>query len=346
MFDPRTFEVMHSARPSEEDRPRRNRSSSWTARRILNGFSRSEPRYSLQYQTDENSYLLRLRIIGAYSLAKKDIFGASDPYVRVELQKVDGDVTIETFLTKTKKKTLNPVWNQEFVFRVRPQEHKLLIQVFDENRLTRDDFLGMVEVPLSSVPSETAANTRPNVIKYSLRPRRSVARSRVRGYIEVYHALVGRVGEPGTEEPAPHEDWEIVEPTTQTGTVQPTIGGDPLPPGWEERQDANGRTYYVNHIERSTQWERPNFTMPEAPPTTSTTSSDPRSGRVNHCQPINVPTAGAIALPIDGIRRLEIIGGDPLLSGGQRPHPLRQPHRAIHAVGAAELYVSQSLSAY
>lgn len=30
-----------------------------------------------------------------------------------------------------------------------------------------------------------------------------------------------------------------------------------LPQGWEERQDANGRTYYVNHIARTTQWERP-----------------------------------------------------------------------------------------
>ncbi|KAF9799764.1 hypothetical protein SFRURICE_005057 [Spodoptera frugiperda] len=29
-------------------------------------------------KTDENSFLLRLRIVGAYSLAKKDIFGASD----------------------------------------------------------------------------------------------------------------------------------------------------------------------------------------------------------------------------------------------------------------------------
>lgn len=31
----------------------------------------------------------------------------------------------------------------------------------------------------------------------------------------------------------------------------------PLPPGWEERQDANGRTYYVNHVARFTQWEHP-----------------------------------------------------------------------------------------
>lgn len=30
-----------------------------------------------------------------------------------------------------------------------------------------------------------------------------------------------------------------------------------LPNGWEERQDANGRTYFVDHIRRTTQWERP-----------------------------------------------------------------------------------------
>ncbi|XP_053614991.1 E3 ubiquitin-protein ligase NEDD4 isoform X5 [Plodia interpunctella] len=288
MIDPRApgFAVMHSVRPLEVD-SHRSRSASLS----VNHYQRSqrpEPRYSLQYQTDENSFLLRLKIIGAHSLAKKDIFGASDPYVRVELQKVEGDVTIETFLTKTKKKTLNPVWNQEFVFRVKPQEHKLLIQVFDENRLTRDDFLGMVEVPLSAVASESAAQARPPAAKYPLRPRRSVARSRVRGYIEVYAALVGRVGEPGAEDAASptQDDWELVEPSPQQGqTVQPVsegaertipsftgddwemvdashfaIGGDPLPPGWEERQDANGRTYYVNHIERSTQWERPTFT--------------------------------------------------------------------------------------
>ncbi|XP_053614987.1 E3 ubiquitin-protein ligase Nedd-4 isoform X2 [Plodia interpunctella] len=286
MIDPRApgFAVMHSVRPLEVD-SHRSRSASLS----VNHYQRSqrpEPRYSLQYQTDENSFLLRLKIIGAHSLAKKDIFGASDPYVRVELQKVEGDVTIETFLTKTKKKTLNPVWNQEFVFRVKPQEHKLLIQVFDENRLTRDDFLGMVEVPLSAVASESAAQARPPAAKYPLRPRS--ARSRVRGYIEVYAALVGRVGEPGAEDAASptQDDWELVEPSPQQGqTVQPVsegaertipsftgddwemvdashfaIGGDPLPPGWEERQDANGRTYYVNHIERSTQWERPTFT--------------------------------------------------------------------------------------
>jgi hypothetical protein len=30
-----------------------------------------------------------------------------------------------------------------------------------------------------------------------------------------------------------------------------------LPPGWEERMDANGRTFYVNHLTRTTQWRHP-----------------------------------------------------------------------------------------
>uniref|UniRef100_F1KRU4 HECT-type E3 ubiquitin transferase n=1 Tax=Ascaris suum TaxID=6253 RepID=F1KRU4_ASCSU len=43
-----------------------------------------------------------------------------------------------------------------------------------------------------------------------------------------------------------------------TSTVsQPS---SPLPPGWEERQDANGRTFYLNHNARTTQWERPTST--------------------------------------------------------------------------------------
>lgn len=28
------------------------------------------------------------------------------------------------------------------MFRVKPADHKLVLEVFDENRLTRDDFLG------------------------------------------------------------------------------------------------------------------------------------------------------------------------------------------------------------
>ena len=41
-----------------------------------------------------------------------------------------------------------------------------------------------------------------------------------------------------------------------------------LPEGWEERRAQNGRVYYVNHVTRSTQWERPSV-----PATSQDTSS-------------------------------------------------------------------------
>ncbi|XP_022174854.1 E3 ubiquitin-protein ligase NEDD4 isoform X2 [Myzus persicae] len=214
--------------------------------------------------------LLRLRVVAGHSLAKKDIFGASDPYVKIELNTIVGNVAIDSVLTKTKKKTLNPVWNEEFVFRVRPHEHKLVLQVFDENRLTRDDFLGMVEVPLNNVPKEIIGR---NIfsLQYLLKPRS--ARSRVKGYLELYLAYVPE-HEPGTSGRLSADgEWQMIEnaevlnishtPSSYTPNVIEPQGV--LPSGWEERQDANGRTYYVNHLARSTQWERPTITdLPDA----------------------------------------------------------------------------------
>lgn len=36
-----------------------------------------------------------------------------------------------------------------------------------------------------------------------------------------------------------------------------TLTTQGLPPGWEERKDGKGRTYYVNHNNRTTTWTRP-----------------------------------------------------------------------------------------
>lgn len=40
----------------------------------------------------------------AHSLTKKDIFGNSDPYVKVDVNTIVGDVNIDSMVTKTKKK--------------------------------------------------------------------------------------------------------------------------------------------------------------------------------------------------------------------------------------------------
>ncbi|XP_072379410.1 E3 ubiquitin-protein ligase Nedd-4 isoform X3 [Diabrotica undecimpunctata] len=255
----------------------RPRSNTWSnnAANSSRSTSASVPNYDLGARgprrslwiSEEPTSKLRLRVICAKNLMKKDIFGASDPYVRIDLNSVNGDETIDSVLTKTKKRTLSPEWNEEFIFRVKPGEHKLVLQVFDENRLTRDDFLGMVELPLLNLPKEQPERNIPPV-KYLLQPRSDFsARSRVRGHLELYHAFLFDSNLPpiaAPEEPSDERDWEIVhegreEEAAQPLYITPTTESQPstLPSGWEERQDANGRTYYVNHIARTTQWERP-----------------------------------------------------------------------------------------
>lgn len=251
--------------------------------------------YGLNNTMPELTSLLRLRVIAGHNLCKKDIFGASDPYVRIDLVANNGEQVIDSVLTRTKKRTLNPKWDEEFIFRVKPSEHKLVMEVFDENRLTRDDFLGMVELPLVGLPKELPDTSIPRKY-YILRPRS--ARSKVKGHLQLYHAYIPDPNEvtestatndsslvvatePQTQDPEP--GWEMVDSTDgsnsagQAQVEQParpiyvqgsssapevanaTAQSVPLPSGWEERQDANGRTYYVNHIARTTQWERPSI---------------------------------------------------------------------------------------
>lgn len=252
--------------------------------------------YNPQDGSTERTKLLRLKIMGGHSLAKKDIFGASDPYTRIDLVSIEGNDIEDSVLTKTKKRTLNPKWDEEFIFRVIPGKHKLVFEVFDENRLTRDDFLGMVELPLATnIPQEREGRNIPHKY-YILRPRS--AKSKVKGHLQLYHAFIpdesGGDPEDDLEASGDHanalenghqrvatrateEDWEIVGNSEAAATsLQGAVGipeeapaaitasgaapgssGGTLPPGWEERQDNNGRTYYVNHVARTTQWQHP-----------------------------------------------------------------------------------------
>ena len=45
--------------------------------------------------------------------------------------------------------SLNPRWDEKFVFTVQYPESTILIQVFDDDNLSKDDLLGQIEVPIS-----------------------------------------------------------------------------------------------------------------------------------------------------------------------------------------------------
>uniref|UniRef100_A0A8V5GUJ4 E3 ubiquitin-protein ligase NEDD4-like n=2 Tax=Melopsittacus undulatus TaxID=13146 RepID=A0A8V5GUJ4_MELUD len=206
-------------------------------------------------EDEEESRILRVKVVAGIDLAKKDIFGASDPYVKLSLYVADENRELALVQTKTIKKTLNPKWNEEFYFRVNPSNHRLLFEVFDENRLTRDDFLGQVDVPLSHLPTEDPGMERPYSFKdFLLRPRSH--KSRVKGFLRLKMAYIpknGNAEEENRDEPEP--SWDALDPND----AAPQLPAPQLPPGWEEKQDNLGRTYYVNHNHRSTQWHRPSL---------------------------------------------------------------------------------------
>nr|XP_031297694.1 E3 ubiquitin-protein ligase NEDD4-like isoform X8 [Camelus dromedarius] len=220
-----------------------------------------EPVYGLSEDEGE-SRILRVKVVSGIDLAKKDIFGASDPYVKLSLYVADENRELALVQTKTIKKTLNPKWNEEFYFRVNPSNHRLLFEVFDENRLTRDDFLGQVDIPLSHLPTEDPTMERPYTFKdFLLRPRSH--KSRVKGFLRLKMAYMPKNGGQDEESSEQRDEmepgWEVVDSNDSASQHQEELPPPPLPPGWEEKVDNLGRTYYVNHNNRTTQWHRPSL---------------------------------------------------------------------------------------
>ncbi|KRX96767.1 E3 ubiquitin-protein ligase NEDD4, partial [Trichinella pseudospiralis] len=204
----------------------------------------------IERQVIGRTKILRILVVRGIDLAKKDIFGASDPYVSVHLCQQGREV--DKVHTKTIKK-------------VDPSNCKIVFEVFDENRITRDDFLGIVEIDLQTVriPKErTGRDIREK--NCLLRPRS--LKSRVRGELRLALSYLSdpnsedELDTAETETDSDSGDWEMLPASSRAGLLaeSPTAQQiPPLPSGWEERIDANGRTFYVNHTNRTTQWERP-----------------------------------------------------------------------------------------
>ncbi|XP_042304191.1 E3 ubiquitin-protein ligase NEDD4-like isoform X3 [Sceloporus undulatus] len=129
------------------------------------------------------------------------------------------------------------------------------------NSSTRDDFLGQVDVPLNHLPTEDPTMERPYTFKdFLLRPRSH--KSRVKGFLRLKMAYMPKNG--GQEDDNDQREdsehgWEVVDSNDSPSQRQEELPPPPLPPGWEEKVDNLGRTYYVNHNNRTTQWHRPSL---------------------------------------------------------------------------------------
>lgn len=92
---------------------------------------------------------IRVTLNGASNVTAMDFGGTSDPYCEVYMGKH------KIFKTKTHKKTLNPVWNENF--RVDLTTAKLTFKVWDHDSIGSDDKIGKIkDWQLPDVPPQGA----------------------------------------------------------------------------------------------------------------------------------------------------------------------------------------------
>ncbi|KAL0347486.1 UNVERIFIED_CONTAM: Synaptotagmin-2 [Sesamum calycinum] len=88
--------------------------------------------------------LLNVKVIRAMKLKKKDLLGASDPYVKLTLS----DDKVQTKKTTVKMKNLNPEWDEEFSLAIRDPETQILkLTVYDWDEVGSHDKMGLCVVP-------------------------------------------------------------------------------------------------------------------------------------------------------------------------------------------------------
>ncbi|ESO83473.1 synaptotagmin 1 [Lottia gigantea] len=104
--------------------------------------------FSLDY--DFQKAELSVGVVQAADLPGMDMSGTSDPYVKVYLLPDKK----KKYETKVHRKTLNPVFNETFTFKVPYAEigaKTLVFAVYDFDRFSKHDQIGQVKIPLNSI---------------------------------------------------------------------------------------------------------------------------------------------------------------------------------------------------
>jgi len=178
---------------------------------------------------------IRVTVLCARNLAKRDIFRLPDPFVRVS---VDGSG--QTHSTESCKNTLDPKWNQHYDLYLGKSD-AVTISVWNDKKVHKKNgagFLGCVRLlgPAINRLKDTGYQ-RLDLVSDASNP------LPVKGQIVV--SLLSRDG---------HGTGSLNAVVDPLGNLSCPLD---LPEGWEERRTNSGRVYYVNHCLRTTQWDRP-----------------------------------------------------------------------------------------
>ncbi|KAJ8029816.1 Synaptotagmin-4 [Holothuria leucospilota] len=113
--------------------------------RLSKSQGRGEILVSLCHQPAANR--LTVVVLKAKNLPKMDVTGLADPYVKINM--LYGNQRMAKKKTRLKKRTLNPVFNESFLFDI-PQEGlediSLEFQVLDHDRVTKNEVIGRLEI--------------------------------------------------------------------------------------------------------------------------------------------------------------------------------------------------------
>ncbi|XP_033151006.1 E3 ubiquitin-protein ligase Smurf1 [Drosophila busckii] len=198
----------------------------------------------LDYPRRNGTHKVRITLLCARNLARKDIFRQPDPFAKVQ---VDG--TAQVHSTEISKSTLDPKWNAHYdLFLGRGDA--ITITVWNQRKIHKGSgFLGCVRIPASTIQSLKGAGFQ----RLDLGKLSPDDDELVRGQIII--SLLSKDG------PCSGNPLAIVGPSGDVrGPAEEDASEDGLPDGWEERRTDNGRCYYVNHATKSTQWDRPRAT--------------------------------------------------------------------------------------